>query len=146
MIAFQQDNYKMTAKPFSNFQNSDKYYEQIMGRDWLLKMKYTEILLHIELKNDDFVESRINSLVKKHGAYLKSKSSFRVLPFLKLVKLIYRDPKAVNKQEFEFKVATILIRKPSEQEDLFLNFFYAWLKAKMTGKAIYETTLELVSI
>ena len=70
MIAFQQDIYKMTAKLFSNFQNSDKYYEQIMGRDWLLNMKYTEILLHIELKNDDFVESRINSLVKKHGAYL----------------------------------------------------------------------------
>ena len=145
MIAFQQGDFKFTSKLFANFQESDKYYEQLMGRDWLLNKKYMEILLHIELKNDDFVESRINSLVKKHGSYLKSKSSFRVLPFLKLVKLIYRNPEVAYKQEFESKVASILIRKPSEQEDLFLICFYAWLKSKMTGKAIYETTLELVS-
>jgi len=145
MIAFQQGNYKMTAKLFANFQNSDKYYEQLMGRDWLLNKKYMEILLHIELKNDDFVESKINSLIKKHGAYLKSKTSFRVLPFLKLVKLLYRNPREANKQEFEAKVTAILIRKSSEQEDLFLICFYAWLKAKMTNRDIYNTTLELVS-
>ncbi|MFT6167713.1 MAG: hypothetical protein ACJASF_002413 [Vicingaceae bacterium] len=145
MIAFQQGEYKLTSKLFANFQNSDRYYEKRMGRDWLLNKKYIEILLHIELQNDDFVDSRINSLVKKHGAYLKSKSSFQVLPFLKLVKLVYREPNTVNKEEFEAKVDAILIRKPSDQEDLFLICFYAWLKSKMTGKPIYETTLGLLS-
>ena len=146
MIAFQQEDYKLTAKLFTNFQNSDKYYEQQMGRDWLLNKKYIEILLHIELQNDDFVDSRINSLIKKHGESLKSKSAFQVLPFLKLVKAVYRDPKIANTAEFEVKVNSILIRKPSEQEDLFLICFYAWLKSKMTKQAIYETTLALVTI
>lgn len=59
-----------------------------------------EILLHMELQNDDFVESRINSLTKKHGTFLKSKTEFRILPFLKLVKQVFRNPEVANSPEF----------------------------------------------
>jgi len=144
IIAFQQGDYKATAKLFTNFQNSDKYNEQNLGRDWLLNKNYIEIILHMELQNDDFVTSRINSLIKKHETYLKSNVAFQVLPFLKLVKAVYRDPSIARTAEFEKKVDSILVWKPSEQEDLFLICFYAWLKSKMQQQPIYETTLELL--
>ena len=85
----------------------------------MLNMKYMEILLHIEFQNDDFVKSRINSLTKKHGAFLKSKTEFRVLPFLKLVKQVFRNPEVTNSPEFEMKVTDWLSFKAPEQEDLF---------------------------
>lgn len=144
MIAFQQQDYRKTAKLFSQFQESDKFYEQQMGKDWLLNKRYIEILLHIELDNIDFVESRIQSLIKKYGDYLKTKSTFQVLPFLKLVKEVFRDPKIATTPNFHKKVEQQIVQKPSEQEDLFLMCFYAWLKSKMVGKPIYETTLELM--
>ena len=144
MIAFQQQDYKKTAKLFSQFQESDKFYEQQMGKDWLLNKRYIEILLHIELDNIDFVESRIQSLIKKYGEYLKTKSTFQVLPFLKLVKEVFRDPKIATTPSFHKKVEQQIVQKPSEQEDLFLMCFYAWLKSKMVGKPIYETTLDLM--
>lgn len=145
MIAFQQNDYKRTAKIFSQFQENDRFYEKQMGKDWLLNKSYIEILLHIELDNLDFVDSRIQSLVKKYGAYLKKKSSFQVLPFLKLVKAVFRNPTIARTTAFHEKVEQQIKRKPSQQEDLFLMCFYAWLKAKMIQQPLYDTTLEMMN-
>ena len=111
----------------------------------LLCHKYMEILLHTELQNDDFVESRINCLTKKHGAFLKSKTEFRILPFLKLVKQVFRNPEVANSPEFELKVDDGLSFQALEQEDLFLMCFYAWLKSKIVNRPIYQTTSDLLA-
>lgn len=145
MINFQQKDYKAALKQLSKLNESDKYYEKSIGKEWLLNKKYMEILLHIELDNLDYVDSKIQSLIRTHGNYLKAQKHLQAVPFLKLVKHYIRKPQEVKRKEFIKKVEQTLILKPNEKEDLFLMSFYAWLKSKMTAQDIYPTTLELIN-
>lgn len=144
MIHFQQGELIDANKVLIKLNKSDKWYQKQIGTEWLLNKKYLEILLHIELGNTDYADSRILSLTRSYGSYFKSTKEFQVLPFLKLVKSYYHNPTLVNTLDFKRKVEKSLKWKATYEEDLFLMSFYAWLKAKMENKAIYQTTLELI--
>ena len=53
--------------------------------DWLLNKSFIEILLHIELNSVDFVESRLNSFVRKYRAHFDKTEHIQAMEFLKLV-------------------------------------------------------------
>lgn len=144
MIHFQQNELIACKKLFSEFQQSDEFYERKMGLEWLLNKKYMEILLHIELGNLDLVDSRIRSLKRKHGAYFRIHEEFQVMPFLNLILQYLKDPGIVLKESFVDTVEKSIDWKEKEEEDIFFMCFYAWLKAKMKKKPLYETTLDLV--
>jgi hypothetical protein len=145
MIYFQQGEHKMVAGLLAKFQQTDKWYEKKIGLEWVMNKKFIEILLHIELGNIDFVDSRIQSFIRIHGTHCKQVANFQILPFLKLVKKFYHNPTIVTTDSFNQTVQKTLHWKPTNQEDIFLMSFYAWLKSKMIQKPLYETTLELVS-
>ncbi|MBL4710146.1 MAG: hypothetical protein JKY48_17080 [Flavobacteriales bacterium] len=145
MIHFQQNELKKAVQLFTRFQESDKWYETRMGKDWMLNKLYIEILLHIELENLDYVDSKIQSLTRKYNEYFTRKESFQISPFLKLVKEVYKYPNRAVSESFISKVEKRINRKPAEQEDLFLMCFYAWLKSKMTQQSLYATTLKLLN-
>jgi len=146
MISFQQGDLKAAQKLVSQFHRTDVWYEKNMGIEWTLHKNYIEILLHIELGNIDYVDSRINSLVRKYGAILKSDKEKNVMAFLKLVKQYYHNPEIIKTEKFLNNVETTVVFRPTDQEDVILMSFYAWLKSKMENKPLYETTLELVKI
>ncbi len=66
------------------------------------------------------------------------------LTFLTLIKSYHQNPQEVTSTKFMAKVEAAFEWKPTEEEDLFLISFYAWLKSKMVKKPLYETTLTLV--
>jgi hypothetical protein len=145
MLLFQKGELEGAKKLLSKLNKSDKLFEKENGLEWLLNKKYLEILLHIELGNIDFVDSRILSLIRTHGAFFNKSKKFQVLEFLKLVKIYHQTPSIVRSKQFKEKVEKSLVWKPIEQEDLFLISFYAWLKSKMENKPIYNVTLELIN-
>ena len=145
MIHFQQGELKEASSALAKLNHTDSYYEQRAGLEWLLHKKYMEILLHIELGNEDYVDSRITSLVRSHSQHLKKSQHARVLPFLKLVRKYCQHPEIVTTSEFKNMVEAGVNWKPNEEEDIFFMSFYAWLKAKMLKQPLYETTLELVN-
>lgn len=141
MIHFQQGEFKAAKKILSRLNKSDNWYLKNMGREWLLNMKFMEILLHIELGNTDYVDSRINSLLRQQKLF---DTDPQALPFLTLVKIYHQNPITANAASFRHQVDQAFEWKPSEQEDLFLISFYAWLKSKMINSPLYETTLNLI--
>lgn len=145
MIHFQHSQFIDANKLLIKFNKTDNWYIKNTGLEWLLNKKYIEILLHIELGNIDFVDSRIQSLTRKYSNYFKSMNHFQVLPFLKLVKQYYHKPHIINTKEFKETVETSLKWKPNHEEDIFLISFYAWLKSKMDNKPLYETTLKIIN-
>lgn len=144
MLHFQQGELRQAQTILSRFQHKDHWYQQRVGQDWLLNRRYIEILLHIELGNVDFVESRINSLTRKYADLFETEPYQSIRPFLKLIRSYLNAPDLVASVEFAKTVEKTIPWKSHEAEDIYLMCFYAWLKAKMTQKELYSTTLELV--
>ena len=144
MIHIQQGEFIAASSLFATLNKTDYYYLKTQNLEWLLHKNYMEIILHVELRNYDYVESRINSLIRKYRNYFLEKSNIQAIPFLKLLKEVYKTPKTIPTKAYEQKVENTLNWKVKKEEDIFLMCFYGWLKAKMIGKPIYETTLEVI--
>ncbi|WP_025743790.1 hypothetical protein [Aquimarina pacifica] len=147
---FQQQYFKAALNIINDLYHSDQWYTQKAGIVWVIKKNLIEILLHIELDHLDLVDSRVTSFRKKHTPYLKKNNETRTLEFLKLVVTYYNNPKIVHSTEFTDSIkkslknshATNESVKP--EEDIFEMSFYAWIKSKVEGTPLYNTTLELM--
>ena len=146
IIHFQQNELELANKILVKFQRSDNWYERNIGFDWLLNKSFIEILLHIELNSVDFVESRINSFVRKYRAHFENAEHIQAMEFLKLARAYYNDEFVVNSEDFKKSIKDSLLFKSPEQEDIFTMSYYAWLKAKIKGQNIYDTTIEMLEM
>ncbi len=144
MMLFQQKEYTQAYEIFKSMNHSDVWYEKKMGWIWVLKKSIIEILLLIELDKLDLVLSRLQRFQKKFNKRLKIMGETRVLNFIKLVALYYEKPFEVTSEAFYNKVESSFEWIGKEREDVFVMSFYAWLKAKMEERDLYEVTLELV--
>jgi len=144
MSLFQQKRYHDAYQVFKSMQHSDTWYEKKAGWIWVLKKSLIEILLLIELDKLDLVLSRLQSFKTKFFKRLKSAGEDRVINFVQLIGFVYDHPDLVSSQKFKERVESSFQWKTAAHEDVFVMSFYAWLKAKMEQKDLYETTLELV--
>ncbi|GAA4236300.1 hypothetical protein GCM10022291_20320 [Postechiella marina] len=144
MFYFQKNDFNNTLKLLSQLNHSDKWYSEKAGKAWVIKKNLMEILLHIELKNIDLVDSRILSFKRSFSKYLKAINQQRVLTFLTLVETYYKKPEKIITPTFKNTVDTSFEWIHPDQEDIFVMSFYAWLKSKIEKQHIFKTTLELI--
>jgi len=111
----------------------------------LSKKNLIEILLQIDLGNIDLVDSRIKSFKRNYFKNLSEINQERVITYLKLVEIYYKNPEIVTTKEFKENVATSFNWIDTKKEDIFMMSFFAWLKAKMTKQDIYLVTLDLIN-
>jgi hypothetical protein len=141
---FQKSDFRAATKLFSKFYHTDKWYIDKIGIDWLIKKNIIEILLQIDLGNIDIVDSRLLSFKRSYFGYLKNINQNRVISFLNLVEIYYKNPEIVNNSSFFEKVESSFEWIGREKEDIFIMSFFAWLKAKMTKQDMYLVTLDLI--
>jgi len=144
MMQFQQGELRECQRTISKFGHTDGWYEKHLGIEWTLHKLTMEILLHIDLENYDYAESRLKSLLRKHKEFLNGEGKQQARPFLKLVEIILREPSVVSTEKFHEQVEQSIQWRREGEEDVFSINFYAWLKSKLERKDLYETTLELV--
>jgi hypothetical protein len=144
MLHFLSGQHKDARHILAGFQHGDSFYSARVGQEWVLNRRYMEILLHIELDDFDMVDVRIRSLLRSYGNRFEASDAPPVKAFLKLIRVYCQDPQAVGTPKFREQVEKSLPWKAAEEEDVFLMSFYAWLKARMEGKKLYEVLLELV--
>jgi len=142
---FQQAKFKEALKVLNTLTHSDTWYTQKTDNLWVIRKNFIEILVYIELEYIDLVESRIKSFRKKHIPYLNSKKENEVIHFFKLITEIYLYPKNCNTTSFMTKVNQLDTAISPEESDIFNLSFYAWIKAKIEGVEIYDTTLKLLN-
>ena len=144
MFYFQKNDFKKTHTLFSQFYHTDQWYTEKAGKEWVIKKNLIEILLHIELKNIDLVESRLLSFKRNYYNYLKSINQQRVITYLIFVESYYKAPEAVTSNKFKNTVEQSFDWITIHKEDIFVISFYSWLKGKINNKDLYTTTLNLI--
>lgn len=132
-------------KVLSTLFHTDNYYEERMGMDWLLKLRLIEIILFFDLGEDDLVVSRLRSYKRSLLPYLEAQKQHRVIRFVKLIEKMFNDSTLTITKEFETMVDKSIVN-PTKQEDIFVQSFYGWMKARMLKRNVYEVTLELVKL
>lgn len=144
MIFFQQGNLKAARSGYAEFHRTDNWYLNRIGADWVMKKNLMEILLHIELGDTDYADSRMRSFLRKYKPVLQSLKETQALTFVELVRKYYHSPAEVQSEAFKNKVAEEIKWKPRSETDIFIMSFLAWLKSKMMGESLYEATLKYV--
>lgn len=139
----QRSEFKKAQSLFAKFYHSDKWYIQKVGIEWTIKKNLLEILLQIDLGNIDVVDSRILSFKRTYFKHLKNIKQEKVITYVNLVEIYYKNPEIVTSEEFYQKVETSFDWVTKEKEDIFMMSFFAWLKAKMTKQDVYLVTLDL---
>ena len=142
---FQQNELKKAQNLFSKFYHTDNYYIDKAGIEWTIKKNMIEILLHIDLKNIDIVESRLLSFKRNYFNHLQEIRQDKVIAFLKLIELFYKNPEMITSKKFEDIVEHSFDWIGKEKEDIFMMSFFAWLKAKMTKQSVYLVTLDFMN-
>lgn len=142
---FQQKELQKVRQIMKAFSHSDAWYEKKQGTEWAIKKNMIEILLHTELEHTDYVISRLTSFKRKYKKYLTELKEERVLVFLGLVEQFLCNPRYFASDEFASRADLLFQWRLQQEEDLFVMSFYAWLKAKIEKRNVYEVTLELVS-
>ena len=142
---FQKNELDKAKRIFSKFYHTDKWYIEKAGIIWTIKKNILEVLLQIDLGNTDVVESRLLSFKRNYFEMLKKINQDKVIMYIKLVEAYYKNPEKVTSKEFFEKVENSFQWKTHQKEDIFMMSFFAWLKAKMTKKDIYEVTLNLIN-
>jgi len=145
MFYIQKNDFKKAKSLFSKFNHTDKYYIEKAGKEWVLKKNLIEIILHIELKNLDLVESRLLSFKRNYYTYLREIHQERAITYLGYMESYYKNPEQVTTLKFKNKVEHSFEWIGKEREDIFVMSFYAWLKNKMEKQPLYKTTLDLVA-
>ncbi|WP_445750120.1 hypothetical protein [Polaribacter sp.] len=143
---FQQNELKKAQKIGSKFYHTDKYYIEKAGIDWTIKKNIIDILLNIDLNNIDILESRLLSFKRSYYNHLKEIQQDKVITFLKLIELFYKNPEMITSKKFEEHVENSFDWIGKEKEDIFMMSFFAWLKAKMTKQDVYLATLDFMKI
>ncbi len=140
----QRNELKKARNLFSKFNHTDKWYIEKSGLDWTIKKNLLEILLQIDLGNIDIVDSRVLSFKRSYSKHLKDINQEKVITYLKLVEIYYKNPEVVANKEYYDKVENSFMWIGREKEDIFMMSFFAWLKAKMTKQDVYLVTLDLM--
>lgn len=142
---FQQQNYKRAHAQFSKLYHTDQWYIKKVGIEWVIKKNLIEILLHIELKNIDLVESRIASFKRSYFKYLKKNKQDRVITYLLIIETFYKTPEKTLETKFKSHIESSFEWIGPIKEDIFVISFYAWLKSKIDNEDLYLTTLDLIN-
>ena len=112
---------------------------------WVLKKNLMELLLLIDLDKLDIFILKLNRFKRNYGSVLKELEEERVLMFISLITRYYENPKQVTTDAFRAEMEHMFNWKAHEEEDIYVMSFYAWLKAKMERRDVYEVTLELAN-
>lgn len=142
---FQKQHLKEAYSELAKLYHTDNWYIEKMGIEWVIKKNLLEILLSIDLKKIDLVESRLRSIKRTHFQYLRNINQHRVITYLSFIETYYKHPEKVTSDAFKNKVENAFDWIEAYKEDIFVISFFSWLKGKINKTDLYQTTLQLVN-
>ncbi|WP_124979113.1 hypothetical protein [Nonlabens xiamenensis] len=141
---FQQENFQLSRRLLRDFNHSDQFYVHREGVVWMIKKYLLEIMVFMELGLPDLTDSRLRSFkgfLKKHEHAI---AEDRIPDFVKVLVTYNQQPDQLREAAYQQKIQQLMMKQDLWREDLFSISFYAFLKARMEKKSIYQATLELI--
>lgn len=142
-LYFAKEAYPKANKLLLQINHSDKWFEKIMGKEWVLRKCLGELIIQYEFGNLDLALDKVKACRKSYADLLRQPVYQNVGAFLALLEQLIHQPHEVTHKAFLKKVEATLHFVPLEREDLQAISFYAWLKAKMVNRPYYQVLQEL---
>lgn len=133
-----------TIKTGMSFDQSEKWFEQNIGKEWVFKKQIMEVIVQVELDNHEIALNRIRALERASSSLFNHPLYSRAKSFLDIIKKMILDPTKFRSGDTQKKIEKYLVVIPEEKEDLQAMTFYAWLKAKILNRNYYDVLLETV--
>ncbi|MDX5345956.1 MAG: hypothetical protein LPK19_01805, partial [Hymenobacteraceae bacterium] len=140
---FAQDNFIKANLVLMRLPHTDKFCENKMGKEWVLKKNLGELIIQIEMENPELAQNKVRHIERVFKELLSKKEYKNVRGYLQIIKLLLAQPDLIKQPDFLKLVEKKLTFLPLEQEDIQAISFYAWLKAKMERRRYYHVLLEL---
>jgi hypothetical protein len=142
-LYFAKEAYQKANKLLLQINHSDKWFEKVMGKEWVLRKCLGELIIQYEFGNLDLALDKVKACQKIFADLLGQPVYKNVRAFLDLLEQLIDQPHEVTHKAFLRKVEDTLHFVPLEREDLQAMSFYAWLKAKMVNRPYYQVLQEL---
>ena len=138
----QQELYKKALTTLNLLKHTDAWYEERLGKDWVIKKDLTALIIYYELEYIDLVNSQLRRFKRCYKSIIDTE--VRLKRFIGIFTKIFNNPNVVREDRFRESVKTQFTTTSLAEEDIFMLSFFAWIKAKLNGSKIYETTLALL--
>ena len=134
-------NIKKSNQVINQLNKSDIYYQENMGREWLLRKEMIRTLILIDLTHIDLAEKNIISMKSKYLDLFPTKQYKMVSPFIKALEKFINEPEKAGIEELNNILKELNFKKEKVFRDPRLIMFFSWLKSKYTNKKTYDILL-----
>ena len=142
MIYIQQGQYKKSQSSLNQLKHRDQWYENTLGKDWLIKKDLITLITYYELKYLDLFQSHLRRFRRTHQKIINAAP--RAQHFVSVISQLHLNPMLVDDARFRESVKSNFKTTSLEHEDIFMVSFFAWIKSKLNKTPLYETTLQLL--
>tara|TARA_B110001454_G_scaffold27772_1_gene27121 strand:+ start:356 stop:1849 length:1494 start_codon:yes stop_codon:yes gene_type:complete len=132
---------KSANKVINQLNKSDIFYQENMGREWLLRKEMIRTLILIDLTHVDLAEKNIISMKHKYLDLFPTKQYNMVFPFINALEKFINEPEKADIEELNSIEIVSNLKKEKVFRDPRLIMFYSWLKSKYTNKNTYKILL-----
>jgi hypothetical protein len=134
-------NIKKSNQVINKLNKSDIYYQENMGREWLLRKEMIRTLILIDLTHIDLAEKNIISIKNKYLDLFPTKQYKMVVPFIKALEKFINEPEKARIEELNYVLKELNFKKEKVFRDPRLIMFFSWLKSKYTNQKTYNILL-----
>jgi len=121
---------------------SDNFYQNHMGREWLVRKDLVRVLVQVELGNIEIAIRILESLKQKHADMFSSEQYAMVQIYINTLLMYLKDPYQTSLQAIADMEKKTNFKDERLYDDPKLLAFYAWLKSKITKKNLYQSMLQ----
>lgn len=138
----QQEEFKLALSTLNRLKHTASWYENLLGKDWVIKKELVTLIIYYELEFIELVQSHLRRFRRAYKSIIVAEP--RVKNFISVLSQLYKNPNVVGEERFRESVKTQFTTTALEDEDIFMISFFAWIKAKLNRTPLYQTTLELL--
>jgi hypothetical protein len=121
---------------------SDNFYQNHMGREWLVRKDLVRVLVQVELGNIEIAIRILESLKQKHADMFSSEQYGMVKIYINTLLMYLKDPYQTSLEVIADMEKKTNFKDERLYDDPKLLAFYAWLKSKITKKNLYQSMLQ----
>lgn len=136
----QQEQPEKALRQLNKLKHQDSYYERHYSLPLVVKKNLLLLLIYVDLQIEGLVVSQLRKIQRKRIA-LDKIGEERISHFVKLIVMYHENPSILKSKSFSDKLENLTVANLAE--DIFAMSFYAWLKAKVENRPLYEVTQEL---
>lgn len=135
-----------TTKGHANKSHSDNFLAKKMGKEWLMKKNFLEVMAWCDLEDYNVALSRIRSIDRNFKEFFETQKVYkRAKIYLSYVKKYINQPSWLTKDVFHNEIVPGLGVQPGRKEDVQLIAYYSWLKSKAYNWGPYKALLDVIN-